>query len=124
MARQDADITNAPEMIDDLPEAALLLTHRGYDPHALREMVANRKAWLTRLMPRRENTQNFSACLTLQTNARAVNAKPWVSPCAYPVQDCWAGLACCRLQNRNLCPPGCQGCSCLALRSSPGRDRV
>jgi transposase len=32
-------------MIDDLPEGALLLADKGYDANALREMVAQKKAW-------------------------------------------------------------------------------
>ena len=44
-AGQDADITSAPEVIADLPEGAWLLADKGYDSNALREMVANRKAW-------------------------------------------------------------------------------
>ena len=32
-------------MIADLPEGALLLADKGYDSNALREMVADRKAW-------------------------------------------------------------------------------
>ena len=44
-AGQDADITSAPEMIADLLEGALLLADKGHDSNALREMVADRKAW-------------------------------------------------------------------------------
>ena len=32
-------------MIAELPEAALLLADKGYDPNAMREMVANRNTW-------------------------------------------------------------------------------
>ena len=39
---QDPDIANAPEIIADVPDGALLLADKGYDSNALRDMASNR----------------------------------------------------------------------------------
>ena len=44
-AGQKSDIETAPELIADLPEGAMLLADKGYDANALRQAVADRKAW-------------------------------------------------------------------------------